>query len=334
MNAKRADRLVPAIDEENSLLFPETETEIDNIDHIPADDSVSLYFRQMANEPLLTAEQEVWLARRIERGLEAQKQLDEEHDLSQEDIDTLEALIRDAQAAREHLSRANTRLVISIAKRYRNQGLPLPDLIQEGNIGLMITVDKFDYRLGNRFSTYATWWIRQSITRALAQKSRTIRLPLHLSDRLRRITSVNQIMGQELGREPSDEELAARLDLDPTEVRSTLEADPQTIALETPIGNGSEFGDLIEDEESPHPDDTLHKIMLTDILDRILSELVPREAQILRLRFGLEGGSPQTLEQIGQVLGLSRERIRQLERKALQQLRQPHFARRLRDLVV
>jgi RNA polymerase primary sigma factor len=192
------------------LWFPEIETVPESVDHIPADDTVSLYFRQMASEPLLTSEQEVMLAKRIERGIEAQKQWRKRSEATREEIAAAGGIIKDAQAAREHLSRANTRLVVSIAKRYRNQGLPMSDLIQEGNVGLMIAVDKFDYRLGNRFSTYASWWIRQAITRALSQKSRTIRLPLHLSDQLRRITAVNQIMGQELGREPSEEELSRR----------------------------------------------------------------------------------------------------------------------------
>jgi RNA polymerase primary sigma factor len=306
----------------------------ENTDHIPADDTVSLYFRQMASEPLLTAEQEVILAKRIERGSAATEEMSERRkSLSKEQRAELQALVKDAQAAREHLSRANTRLVVSIAKRYRNQGLPMGDLIQEGNIGLMIAVDKFDYRLGNRFSTYASWWIRQAITRALSQKSRTIRLPLHLSDQLRRITAVNQIMGQELGREPSEEELSIRLDMNPDEIRETLDANPQTIALETPIGDDSEFGDLLEDDQSTSPDERMHNVMLKETVNKLLSDMLPREAEILKLRFGLEGGAPQTLEQVGQALGLSRERIRQIERQALRQLRQPQFAHVLKDFL-
>jgi RNA polymerase primary sigma factor len=306
----------------------------ENTDHIPADDTVSLYFRQMASEPLLTAAQEVALAKRIERGSSASDELSEKRKkLSKDDRTDLQAAVKDAQAAREHLSRANTRLVVSIAKRYRNQGLPMGDLIQEGNVGLMIAVDKFDYQLGNRFSTYASWWIRQAITRALSQKSRTIRLPLHLSDQLRRITAVNQIMGQELGREPSEEELSVRLDMKPAEIRETLDANPQTIALETPIGDDSEFGDLLEDDQSASPDERMHSVMLRETVNRLLGDMLPREAEILKLRFGLEGGTPQTLEQVGQALGLSRERIRQIERQALRQLRQPQFAHVLRDFL-
>jgi RNA polymerase primary sigma factor len=288
----------------------------------------------MASEPLLNAQQEIALAKRIERGLEANEQMSKNRrKIRKEERARLEASVKDAQLAREHLSRANTRLVVSIAKRYRNQGLPMGDLIQEGNIGLMIAVDKFNYQLGNRFSTYASWWIRQAITRALSQKSRTIRLPLHLSDQLRRITAVNQIMGQELGRDPSEEELGQRLDMKPNEIRETLDASPQTISLETPIGEDSEFGDLLEDDLSTSPDDRMHTVMLSETVNRLLSNMLPREAEILKLRFGLEGGTPQTLEQVGQALGLSRERIRQIERQALRQLRQPQFAHVLRDFL-
>ncbi|NDJ52325.1 MAG: sigma-70 family RNA polymerase sigma factor [Chloroflexi bacterium] len=321
-------------DKTDSNLFADQNVVPENIDHVPADDIVSLYFRQMASEPLLTAEQEIALAKRIHRGQEAQAFLEDNlGELTGDQADALRDAVEDGQAAREHLGRANTRLVVSIAKRYRNQGLPMADLIQEGNVGLMIAVDKFDHTMGNRFSTYASWWIRQTITRALSQKSRTIRLPLHLSDQLRRITAANEILGQELGREPSMEELAEQLSITSDEVRDAMEANPQTIALETPVGDDSEFGDFIEDDQSMSPDDAMHGIMLGETLEKILSELMPREAQILRLRFGLEGGVPKTLEQVGQEMGLSRERIRQIERQALRQLRQPQFAGVLRDFL-
>jgi len=319
--------------EEVPSVFNEQEVIPENIDHIPADDTVSVYFRQMASEPLLTAEQEIALGMRIERGQEASRILDENSDLPPEQVEKLWEAIQDGQAAREHLGRANTRLVVSIAKRYRNQGLPMSDLIQEGNVGLMIAVDKFDYRMGNRFSTYASWWIRQTITRALSQKSRTIRLPLHLSDQLRRITTAAEIMNQELGREATDAELATRLEVPIEEVREVLDAQPQTIALEMPVGDDSEFGDFIEDDQSLSPDEAMYGIALTEALDHILGQLLPREAQILRLRFGLEGGQPQTLEQVGEVMGLSRERIRQIERQALRRLRQPKFAAVLSDFL-
>jgi RNA polymerase primary sigma factor len=327
------ESLLASVDEQDEGELFDEEARPENIDHIPADDTVSLYFRQMASEPLLTAEQEVALAKRIERGSEASRLLEEDGKVTLQQRATLEELVFDGQLAREHLSRANTRLVVSIAKRYRNQGLPMSDLIQEGNVGLMIAVDKFDYTLGNRFSTYASWWIRQTITRALSQKSRTIRLPLHLSDQLRRINAANEALGQQLGREPTPEELGDRLGMAPDEVRETMEANPQTIALETPVGDDSEFGDFIEDEDSPSVDEAMHGIMLGEMIERVLGEMMPREAQILRLRFGLDNGVPQTLEQVGEAMGLSRERIRQIERQALRQLRQPHYASMLRDFL-
>lgn len=314
-------------------LFADQDVIPENIDHIPADDTVSVYFRQMAIEPLLSAEQEVALARRIEQGQQASELLENSENLSDGDAAKLREIVRDGQRAREHLGRANTRLVVSIAKRYRNQGLPMSDLIQEGNIGLMIAVDKFDYTMGNRFSTYASWWIRQTITRALSQKSRTIRLPLHLSDQLRRINTAHEILEQGLGREPTYAELAEHLDMPPSQVRDTLEANPQTIALESPVGDDSEFGDFLEDDETTSPDEAMHTIALSESIDNILGELMPREAEILRLRFGLENGVPQTLEQVGKVMGLSRERIRQIERQALRRLRQPQFATVLRDFL-
>jgi RNA polymerase primary sigma factor len=305
----------------------------ENIDHIPADDTVSVYFRQMAIEPLLSAEQEISLAKRIELGLEAAQLLVQNPDLDEQHREKLEEAILDGQDAREHLGRANTRLVVSIAKRYRNQGLPMSDLIQEGNVGLMIAVDKFDYSMGNRFSTYASWWIRQTITRALSQKSRTIRLPLHLSDQLRRINTANEVLEQSLGREPSYKELADHLELTVTQVRDTIDANPQTIPLELNVGDDSEFGDFIEDEETVSPDEAMQSIALNETVHKVLSELMPREAQILKLRFGLDTGVPQTLEQVGKAMGLSRERIRQIERQALRRLRQPQYATDLRDFL-
>lgn len=320
--------------EEASGAFTDYKVILENIDHIPADDTVSLYFRQMASEPLLTAEQEVELARRIERGMQADELLEDyEDEVTFSQARELREYSMDGQEAREHLARANTRLVVSIAKRYRNQGLPMSDLIQEGNVGLMIAVDKFDYTMGNRFSTYASWWIRQTITRALSQKSRTIRLPLHLSDQLRRVTTAMEIMGQELGRDPKLEEVAERLAMTPEDVRDVLEANPQTIALEAPVGDDSEFGDFIEDDHTVHPDDAMHGVMLTEALSSIMNDLMPREAEILRLRFGLNGGVPQTLEQVGKSMGLSRERIRQIERQALRRLRQPQFSSLLQDFM-
>jgi len=327
------EALLNSYEEDEGDVFSDREVVPENIDHIPADDTVSVYFRQMAVEPLLTAEQEVALAKRIERGQKAADLLEKNPDLPDEQVQQLMYAINDGQAAREHLGRANTRLVVSIAKRYRNQGLPMSDLIQEGNVGLMIAVDKFDYTMGNRFSTYASWWIRQTITRALSQKSRTIRLPLHLSDQLRRINTSSEVLEQELGREPTYKEIAIHLDIPVEDVRNAIESNPQTIPLELQVGDDSEFGDFLEDEVTLSPDEAMHTVALTESLEHILNDLMPREAQILKLRFGLDDGVPQTLEQVGKVMGLSRERIRQIERQAIRRLRQPQFATLLRDFL-
>lgn len=306
----------------------------ENIDHVPVDDIVSVYFRQMAAEPLLTAEQEVSLAKRIEQGVEAQKYLDGmQGELAEDEYHSLMSLVLDGQAAREHMAAANTRLVVSIAKRYTNRGLPMSDLIQEGNIGLMKAVDKFDYSMGNRFSTYATWWIRQTITRALAQKSRTIRLPLHRSDELRRINGAYEKLEKELGREPTYSEVGHLLDLSAAKVRDMIESTPQAVPLEMPVGEDNELGDFLEDEDMPNPDDLVDETALEETIDHLLSQMIPREAQILRLRFGLKNGNPQTLQQVGKVMGLSRERIRQLEYQAIRRLREPQFAAILQDFI-
>src|SRR5688500_12824338 len=307
---------------------------IGDINAVSPDDPVGLYFRQMAQEPLLTADEEIDLAKRIELGREAQLQLDlvgsELGSLTSEPLFTL---LNDGQDAREHLGRANTRLVVSIAKRYMGQGLPFPDLIQEGNVGLMRAVDKYDYKRGNRFSTYATWWIRQAITRALAQKTRTIRIPLHMTERIRQMYRTAQNLEQNLGRRPSPEEIAEMMDLPADNVRSMMDASQHAIALERPVGDDgdSEFGDFIEDQDSRSPVGAATQHLLQETIEDVLSELTPRQSHILRLRFGLGGGEPHTLEEIANKFGLSRERIRQLEKEALRRLRHPRLAHNLRD---
>jgi RNA polymerase primary sigma factor len=304
-----------------------------DIDAVSADDPVGLYFRQMAQEPLLTAQEEIELAKRIELGREMALKLQNTPDLDPEQRRQLEEIVRDGQAAREHLGRANTRLVVSIAKRYMGQGLPFPDLIQEGNVGLMRAVDKYDYQRGNRFSTYATWWIRQAITRALAQKTRTIRIPLHMTERIRQMYRTAQLLEQSLGRRPTPEEIAAEMDVPVETVRNMMDASQHAIALERPVGDDgdSEFGDFIEDQETPSPVEAATQHMLQETIEEVLSELTPRQSHILRLRFGLGGGDPHTLEEIANKFGLSRERIRQLEKEALRRLRHPRLAHMLRD---
>ena len=309
---------------------------IGDISAVSADDPVGLYFRQMAQEPLLTAVEEIDLAKRIELGKRADERLKQEgvrESYAESWIVRMERLIAEGQAAREHLGRANTRLVVSIAKRYMGQGLPFPDLIQEGNVGLMRAVDKYDYKRGNRFSTYATWWIRQAITRALAQKTRTIRIPLHMTERIRQMYRTAQSLEQSLGRRPSPEEIAEQMDLPADAIRSMMDASQHAIALERPVGDDgdSEFGDFIEDQDSPSPVEAATQHLLEETIEEVLSELTPRQSHILRLRFGLGGGEPHTLEEIANKFGLSRERIRQLEKEALRRLRHPRLAHNLRD---
>ncbi len=308
---------------------------VGDINAVSADDPVGLYFRQMAQEPLLTAQEEIELAKRIELGKQARDAVERLHGQMSNEmwLMNVERLVGDGQAAREHLGRANTRLVVSIAKRYMGQGLPFPDLIQEGNVGLMRAVDKYDYRRGNRFSTYATWWIRQAITRALAQKTRTIRIPLHMTERIRQMYRTAQSLEQTLGRRPSPEEIALEMELPADNVRSMMDASQHAIALERPVGDDgdSEFGDFIEDQDSPSPVEMATQHLLQETIEEVLSELTPRQSHILRLRFGLGGGEPHTLEEIANKFGLSRERIRQLEKEALRRLRHPRLAHNLRD---
>jgi RNA polymerase primary sigma factor len=308
--------------------------ELADINAVSADDPVGLYFRQMAQEPLLTADEEINLAKRIEQGRKARKLMERSTaGLPSSQRANMIAQIEHAQDAREHLGRANTRLVVSIAKRYMGQGLPFPDLIQEGNVGLMRAVDKYDYTRGNRFSTYATWWIRQAITRALAQKTRTIRIPLHMTERIRQMYRTAQILEQELGRRPTPEEIAGEMDLPADSVRGMMDASQHAIALERPVGDDgdSEFGDFIEDQDTPEPGEAAAHHLLQETIEEVLSELTPRQAHILRLRFGLGGGEQHTLEEIANKFGLSRERIRQLEKEALRRLRHPRLAHNLRD---
>ncbi len=309
------------------------EDPIADINAVSADDPVGLYFRQMAQEPLLTASEEVDLAKRIERGRRARRLIENSGELGLTERAEMIAQIEQAQEAREHLGRANTRLVVSIAKRYMGQGLPFPDLIQEGNVGLMRAVDKYDYTRGNRFSTYATWWIRQAITRALAQKTRTIRIPLHMTERIRQMYRTAQLLEQELGRRPTPEEIAEEMDIPAENVRGMMDASQHAIALERPVGDDgdSEFGDFIEDQDTPEPGEAAAHHLLQETIEEVLSELTPRQAHILRLRFGLGGGEQHTLEEIANKFGLSRERIRQLEKEALRRLRHPRLAHNLRD---
>ncbi len=310
----------------------EWEEDVYNLDGIGVDDTVALYLREMARVPLLTTEEEVSLAKRIERGDEAEILLKSDGHTAEERA-CLEQIMLDGLGARDHLIRANTRLVVSIAKKYIGRNVPFLDLIQEGNLGLMKAVEKFEYQRGYRFSTYATWWIRQTITRAIADQGRTIRVPVHMSDRIRRLYRRAQEIEQERGTRPTAEELAAEMGLEPRKVQWMMRVSWQPLSLERPVGEDedSELSSFIEDEQTPTPPDTAYTGMLRDRIEEILATLNPREVRILRMRFGLHNGRSYTLEEVGQKFGLTRERIRQIEGQALRRLRHPSRSRDLKD---
>ncbi len=315
--------------------FEEDEEETFDLSSIASDDTVGLYLKEMARVPLLTTDEEIALAKRLEIGLAAE--VDIEHVRPQDDERRCKLIqaMEDGRDAREHLIKANTRLVVSIAKRYMGRGVPFLDLIQEGNLGLMKAVEKFDYTRGYRFSTYATWWIRQTITRAIADQGRTIRVPVHMSDRIRHLYKTARQLEQENGRKPTPEEIAAHMDLEPRKVQWMLKVSWRPLSLERPVGEeeDSELGSFIEDDTTPTPTQSAYQNLLREKVEEVLSTLTPREARILRLRFGLQNGRQYTLEEVGQKFGLTRERIRQIEGKALRRLRHPRRSRQLRDFV-
>ncbi|WP_404310988.1 RNA polymerase sigma factor [Agrococcus terreus] len=297
-------------------------------------DPVKDYLKQIGKVALLNAEQEVDLAMRIEAGLFAEERLSVEGD----DLDwqlkrDLTRIARDGQRAKSHLLGANLRLVVSLAKRYTGRGMQFLDLIQEGNLGLIRAVEKFDYTKGFKFSTYATWWIRQAITRAMADQARTIRIPVHMVEVINKLARVQRQMLQDLGREPTPEELARELDMTPEKVIEVQKYGREPISLHTPLGEDgdSEFGDLIEDTEAVVPADAVGFTMLQRQLESLLDSLSEREAGVIRMRFGLGDGMPKTLDQIGDTFGVTRERIRQIESKTMAKLRHPSRSQQLRD---
>jgi RNA polymerase primary sigma factor len=309
----------------------EDEEEAYGLQDMSSNDTVGLYLKEMARVPLLSTDEEVMLAMRLEAGNEAEAKLDA--DPASPQATEWRMLIQDGINAREHLIEANTRLVVSIAKKYMNRGVPFLDLIQEGNLGLMKAVEKFDYRRGYRFSTYATWWIRQTITRAIADQGRTIRVPVHMSDRIRKLYRVVQELEQKNGEKPALEEIAQAMDLEPRKVQWMLRVSWQPLSLEHPVGEDedSELGNFIENENAPTPSQSTFGNLLQEKIEELLTTLTPREARILRLRFGLQNGRSYTLEEVGQKFGLTRERIRQIEGRALRRLRHPRRSRQLRD---
>jgi RNA polymerase primary sigma factor len=296
-------------------------------------DPVKDYLKQIGKVALLNAELEVELAKRIEAGLFAEEKLATEKNRSAEDRRDLRWVVKDGQRAKSHLLEANLRLVVSLAKRYTGRGMQFLDLIQEGNLGLIRAVEKFDYTKGFKFSTYATWWIRQAITRAMADQARTIRIPVHMVEVINKLARVQRQLLQDLGREPTPEELAAELDMTPEKVVEVQKYGREPISLSTPLGEDgdSEFGDLIEDTEAVVPADAVGFTMLQQELERVLDSLHPREAGVIRSRFGLGDGVQMTLDQIGEKFGVTRERIRQIESKTMSKLRHPSRSQLLRD---
>lgn len=305
---------------------------IDDLENIDTDDTIGLYLKEVSRVPLLTADEEVELAQRIERGRMAREELAKGNVSSRRRLE-LRKLIEDGWAAREHLITANSRLVISVAKKYMGRGVPFLDLIQEGNIGLIRATKKFDYRRGHKFSTYATWWIRQAVTRAIADQGRTIRVPVHMGDQINKLLRIQHQLTQRLGREPTVDELAVSLDVPPKKVENMIQVARRPLSLETPTDDeeDSVLGDFIEDDEAPPPDDSATYNLLREHLEDVLNGLPPREVRILQLRYGLLDGQAYTLEEVGRKMGVTRERVRQIEAQALSRLRHPSIRRKLRD---
>jgi RNA polymerase primary sigma factor len=317
----------PATTSEDELL-----NETPDLTDIALDDPVRMYLQEIGQVPLLLAEQEVTLAKQMESGGWARQKLECEDYQSWKDRLALEQAVQRGIDARQHLIQANLRLVVSIAKKYTSYGLTMMDLVQEGNIGLMRAVEKFDYTKGHKFSTYATWWIRQAITRAIADQSRTIRLPVHMGEAISQVKRTSHKLQQSMQREPSPEEIADALGISSTKVRRTLEASMHPLSLEMPVGQEGEgrMGDFIEDDRISTPADAAATSMLREQIEEVLQKLPERERKIIQLRYGLKDGRYRTLEEVGVEFGITRERIRQIEAVALRKLRHPHLGKKLR----
>ena len=318
-----------AQDEELTEIEKMREKDKNDLVEIDAGDSVGLYLKEVGRVPLLTAEQEVSLSKRIERGRKARVAMAKGDGVRT----SLRMFIEDGWAAREHLITANSRLVISIAKKYMGRGVPFLDLIQEGNIGLIRAVKKFEYRRGHKFSTYATWWIRQAVTRAIADQGRTIRVPVHMGDQINRLLRTSNQLTQLLGRDPTTEELAEALGVTPKKVENMIQVARHTISLETPTDKEEDsiLSDFIPDDDSPAPAEAVTERLLREQLRDVLHNLPPREVRILRMRYGFHDGHSHTLEEVGRKMGVTRERVRQIEAQALSRLRYPIHRRNLVD---
>lgn len=337
------------VDDEEIILTEEDEVDVENIDlsvpdGISIEDPVRMYLKEIGKVPLLSAEEEIDLAQKMETGAVAREKAavlekrtdsadeNEAEELRQE-IKLLQENINVGDEAKKRLAEANLRLVVSIAKRYVGRGMLFLDLIQEGNLGLIKAVEKFDYRKGYKFSTYATWWIRQAITRAIADQARTIRIPVHMVETINKLIRVSRQLLQELGREPTPEEIAEEMSLPVERVREILKISQEPVSLETPIGEeeDSHLGDFIQDDNVPVPADAAAFTLLKEQLVEVLGTLTEREQKVLRLRFGLDDGRARTLEEVGKEFNVTRERIRQIEAKALRKLRHPSRSRKLKD---
>jgi RNA polymerase primary sigma factor len=325
--AAEADRLAAAQAE-----AAQPESDLDDQTSVMGD-SVHTYLKSIGRRSLLTAEEEVDLAKRIEAGLFAEHRLQTQSRIGKQLRADLEAVAEDGRRAKAHMLEANLRLVVSVAKKYSDRGLSLLDVVQEGNLGLIRAVEKFDYTKGYKFSTYAMWWIRQAIQRGFADSARTIRLPVHVLEMLSKLSRVERDMHQRLGREPTPEELAVELDRTPDQIEELLRTSRQPISLDSTIGEDGEtsIGDLIEDIDAPEASELVDRQLMADQLRHALDALTPREATIMSMRFGLYDGNPHTLDEIGKALGLTRERIRQLEKQSLSKLRHPSRAQPLLD---
>jgi RNA polymerase nonessential primary-like sigma factor len=327
-------RVTVASDQEATMANTSTTRYDSDLDtQSPAADLVRVYLNGIGKTALLTAEDEVELAKRIEAGLYAQHLLDTRKRLGEKRKNALATIATDGRAARSHLLEANLRLVVSLAKRYTGRGMPLLDLIQEGNLGLIRAMEKFDYTKGFKFSTYATWWIRQAITRGMADQSRTIRLPVHLVEQVNKLSRIKREMHQTLGREATDEELAEESGIPVEKINDLLEHSRDPVSLDMPVGADEEapLGDFIEDSEAMSAENTVIAELLHTDIRHVLATLDEREKQVIQLRFGLDDGQPRTLDQIGKLFGLSRERVRQIEREVMIKLRNGDRAERLRS---
>jgi len=307
--------------------------EVDLALKAPTNDPVRMYLKEIGRVALLTAQEEVDLAKRIEAGVLATDKLESNGKLADEKLRELRWEQRDGARAKRHLVEANLRLVVSIAKRYVGRGMAFLDLIQEGNLGLIRAVEKFDYEKGFKFSTYATWWIRQAITRAIADQARTIRIPVHMVETINKLVRIQRQLLQDLGREPTAAEIAEQMELSPEKVREIQKISQEPVSLETPVGEeeDSNLGDFIEDSDAPVPLERASFKLLQEQLETVLHTLSNREKQVIEMRFGLKDGQPRTLEEVGKTFGVTRERIRQIESKTLSKLRHPSRSQKLRD---